>query len=330
MADDLNDEAQRQDVRARRLPPLSVPLDALSHPVVRFAAERYLSSPPDITDSIRSVRDHPWWKCRSGRWRGVVLYKNPNEQCWLCFVGYRRDGDPDDAYASFEAACRVGRNTVDSSAFLPTQSDYLRLEAELLYQEKVQARQEFAAQIVEALLAAVGDPGSQRELLLAGAVVRIELRSAGDLGELWLSVEVDWKVPEVEDILVRVLDAVPGIAEDEWEPIPAVGTHASPLWVVLVDSDWVQRLQLVAAELGSAALAGDPTLAADKTGGVAHFVKTAQATLALVEGKMIRTVCGKRIVPRSDWHDLPECEECASRYAAVQKGIAAAGLLPET
>lgn len=327
VADDLEDGAQRRDAQARRLPPLSVPLHTLSHPIVGFAAQRYSSAPPEPRDSIQSVRDQPWWKCRVSRWRGVVLYRNPDEQCWLCYVGFRREGDPEEAYAAFESSCKRGRNTVDSSHYLPTDGDLARLKAELLYEEKVEARQEFCAQVVEALLAAVGEPITQRELALSGAVVRIELRRAGDLGELWLSVEVDWKAPGAGDVLARVLDAVPGIAEDEWEAIPAVGSHASPLWIVFVDNEWVRRLQAAAAEYGTAALANDPTLAADDGGGVAHIVHRAQVMRAQIEGRMIRTACGKRIVPRNDWHGIPECEGCAATHAAVQQGIEAARLL---
>lgn len=122
---------QRRLAQAGRLPPLSVPLHAVVHPIVLFAAERYAATPPDQADSVRSVRDHPWWKCRVSRWRGVVLWRNPDEQCWLCYVGYRREGDPEDAYAAFEASCRIGRNTIDSSAYLPSDGDHIRLRAEL-------------------------------------------------------------------------------------------------------------------------------------------------------------------------------------------------------
>lgn len=323
LANDIRDDDQRREVQDGRLPHVSVPLHSLNHPIVGFAAERFADTPPDPSDSIRSVRDNPWWKCRFSRWRGVVLWRNPDEQCWLGYVGYRREGDPDDAYAYFTASCS-GAGGVDSSHYLPVEDDLTRLAAEELYAKKVEAAREVRDAVITSLLAAVGSVPSQHEVAVAAGRIRLEVLPLGDLGELRLSVEVDWQEEGAGDLLVAVLDAVPGIAEDEWEPVPAVGGHASPLWIALVNQEWVQKLRDAADEHGVAALAADPTLAADEPDGFAHIVRRDQVTRASVEGRMLRTVCGRRIVPRHDWRSVPECPSCADTYAAAQRALEAA------
>lgn len=178
---------------------------------------------------------------------------------------------------------------------------------------------------------AIGVPTQPAVVQLEGAALRVHLRRVADLdelGELCLSVEVDWRAG-AEDVVAQVLDAVPGIAEREWKPVPSVDGTKSPLWIALVDQEWVERLQAAAEQHGVAALADDPTLAADDAAGVAHVVYRSEVTAATVERRMILTACGKRIVPRNDWRGLAECEQCVRTRDAIQRGMAVVWALGE-
>ena len=73
---------------------------------------------------IKSVVDNTFYKVKVERWRGAV-WVDSSGRPWLCAVGVRRDGDPDDFYKRFATSSKQG-----SDRYLPGPGDANRLRAD--------------------------------------------------------------------------------------------------------------------------------------------------------------------------------------------------------
>ena len=73
---------------------------------------------------IKSVVDNTFYKVKVERWRGAV-WVDSSGRPWLCAVGVRRDGGPDDFYKRFATSSKQG-----SDRYLPGPGDANRLRAD--------------------------------------------------------------------------------------------------------------------------------------------------------------------------------------------------------
>lgn len=321
LADAIKDSRLRSALQAKQLPDLSVRLHDVDHPIVLAARERYTEGEPRGRDRYRSVRDHPWVECRHGeRWRGLVLWQ-PTVQCWLGFAGWHEGDSLDDVYERFTRLCTSG-TTIDSSHFLPTEDDELRLRAELLQVRKSEHRHDFRRGVLRCLLAAVSTPETeQRETLHDGSLLSVSFRPDGDIDELTLSIAIDWRGGKGAPIVEDVKDAVPGIANDEWQIIPRGPSGLDPAFFISVDDTWVGRLMDAASEHGLEVLAADPNLVVDQRDGAAHTIQgNSTVTAAYADGHVVRALCGRRFIPQADPATAPPCSKCEDRRKQLESG----------
>ena len=323
LADTISDARLRSALLARQLPDLSVQLHDVDHPIVSAASHRYTDGEPRGRDRYRSVRDHPWVECRHGeRWRGLVLWQ-PAVQCWLGFAGWHEADSLDDVYERFTRRCTSGAKT-DSSHFLPTKDDDLRLQAELLQVRKSELKQGFRRRVLQCLLAAVSAPETeQQETLHDGSLLSVVFRPDGDIDELTLRIAIDWRGGKGAPIVEDVKDAVPGIANSEWQIIPPGPLRLDPAFFVYVDDSWVGRLMDAASEHGLEVLAADPNLVVDQRDGAAHTIQgNSTVTAAYTEGHVVRALCGRRFIPQADPSTAPPCSKCEDRRKQLESGSA--------
>jgi hypothetical protein len=314
LADTIEDSRLKSALVSKQLPDLGVRLHDIAHPIVAAARDRYSEGKPRARDRYRSVRDHPWVECRHGeRWRGLVLWQ-PDVQCWLGFAGWHEADSPDDVYERFTRRCTSG-STIDSSRFLPTEDDELRLRAEMLQVRMIETRHDFHRRVLRCLLEAVLTPETEQETTLPdGSRLSIAFHPDGDIDELTLRIAIAWQgglgAPIVED----VKDAVPGIAPGEWEIIPPGPTSLDPAFYACVDNSWVARLTEAAAAHGLDVLAGDPKLVLEDHDGAAHIVLGhSMVTTAYADGQVLRAICGHRFIPRADPLAAGPCRKCEDR-----------------
>jgi len=125
---------------------------------------------PDGTEGPIVTLGPAFMKLKASRWRGVTVHElepagvrgvqDPDYRwpgvVWLCGVGYRKDGDPDDAYKHFE---RIGADGV-----LPQEADYTDLFAEIREAAASALRADVEAAVGQLLIDARADPSTLHRL----------------------------------------------------------------------------------------------------------------------------------------------------------------------
>ena len=125
---------------------------------------------------------------------------------------------------------------------------------------------------------------------------------------------IDWKGGKGAVVVEEVKDAVPGIANSEWEVVPLGPSSLDPAFFVYVDNAWTNRLTETAAEHGIDALAANPNLALDDHDGAAHLIRgQSTVTAAYFDGQVLKAVCGHRFIPQADPSAAPLCPECGAQ-----------------
>jgi len=109
-------------------------------------------------------------KLKTSRWRGVTLHelepagvqrvRDPEYPwpgvVWLCGVGYRKDGDADDAYKQFES--------MGAGGVRPEDADHLDLFAEIREAAAAALRADVEASVEQLLIDARTDPSTLHRL----------------------------------------------------------------------------------------------------------------------------------------------------------------------
>ncbi|BCB86097.1 hypothetical protein [Phytohabitans suffuscus] len=199
------------------IPDISVHLPELDHPLVKEAQRL-----PDIyasggVERILSLTDRIWFKVKTGRWRGAAIRLPEADAAsesqarlapwWLGMGGYRREGDPADLYASLEStASREG-----SDRWLPQDWDWKRLELEHIY-----AWNHAISRIVCELIARSLRDGYSYQAEFES--YRVTALTLAQDGETYLLIGTE-NIANPK-VFAAILNAVPGIAPDSWQPEP--------------------------------------------------------------------------------------------------------------
>lgn len=207
---------------------------------------------------------------------------------------------------------------------LPGRDDELRLAAEGLAAKKREEHRKFSAAVISTLLLAVAERDTEHSTTLpTGSRLGIAITTpVGDPGDdlpadLFVQVSIDWRDGAAAQDVIRVQDAIPGIPSNEWEAIS--GIHAKdgePKFYVMVDEAWVRSLLVAAERVGVHELGDDPSLVLEALDGNAHYAHQEEVGRAYVGGHVLRSLCGRRFVPKHDPQDRPICLACANAKAA--------------
>lgn len=226
------------------LPDLGQPLDEIDHPVVATA-----QTVPELRDAggaqrILLLSDRVWFKVKTGNQRAVVTQLRGEDlqagaeegmaSWWIGAAGHRQADSPQrDFYEQIQCECTVGK-TVSTDRLLPIDWDWKRLTAE----QAVAWRHEMKRMVIRLVATS----------LRTGKITVAEFRRhrikalvrADEGNEAYLAIIAEG-VP-VPEIFALLLDCVPGVAADDWQPEPSPLASMTPaagevIWSTLLSSD---------------------------------------------------------------------------------------------
>lgn len=226
------------------LPDLGHPLDEIDNPIIVTA-----QAVPALRDAggvqrILSLNDRVWFKVKTGYRRAIATrlpaddlpHELPNEvgAWWIGAAGRRQADSPQrDFYESIRRECTEGK-TVSTTRLLPVEWDWKRLSGE----QAVAWRREVKRLVVHLIAISL----TTGKLAVAEfqhhrikALVRVD-----DGHEAYLAIIAEG-IPD-PSIFALLLDCVPGIAPDDWQPEPSELAAMEPapgevVWSTLFPSE---------------------------------------------------------------------------------------------
>jgi hypothetical protein len=226
------------------LPDLGQPLDEMDNPVVATAQAVPAQRDAGGARRILSLCDRVWFKVKTGDQRAVVTQVNGGDlpdglpwgdgAWWIGAAGHRQADSPQrDFYESIRRECTVGK-TVSTTRLLPGDWDWKRVAAE----KAVAWRREMKRMVIRLIAMS----------LTTGNLAVAEFRHhrvkafvhADDGHEAYLAIIAEG-IPDPA-IFALLLDCVPGITPDDWqpEPSPLAAMEPSPgeiIWSTLFPSE---------------------------------------------------------------------------------------------
>ena len=226
------------------LPDLSQPLDEIDNPVVVTAQAVPAKRDAGGARRILSLSDRVWFKVKTGDQRAVVTQLHGDDlpnglppgtgSWWIGAAGHRQADSPQrDFYESIRRECTDGK-TVSTTCLLPGDWDWRRLTAE----QAVAWRREMKRMVIRLIAMSL----TTGRLAVAEfrhhrvkAFVRVD-----DGHEAYLAIIAEG-IPDPA-IFALLLDCVPGITTDAWqpEPSPLAAMEPSPgeiIWSTLFPSE---------------------------------------------------------------------------------------------
>ncbi|MGH9119067.1 MAG: hypothetical protein ACRD0A_14650 [Acidimicrobiales bacterium] len=182
---------------------------------------------PQGVERVVELDDRVFWKVKIDRWRGALWTRT--DEAWLVAAGYRRAGDADDFYNELGQAARRWRadyNRANTPALatdtftgplLPTADDRDRIVLE----DALRVVDDLRAELRD-LTAQSAESGVEARGEAAGCELGVLVRRS-ELGEVYVSVRIVARTPDVIDIHALVLDSMPAVADrNGWfmEPMP--------------------------------------------------------------------------------------------------------------
>ncbi|GAB3713924.1 hypothetical protein GCM10027598_21660 [Amycolatopsis oliviviridis] len=226
------------------MPDLGHPLDEIDNPIVVTA-----QAVPALRDAggaqrILSLHDRVWFKVKTSDRRAVVTRLLgddlpdglPHEvgAWWIGAAGHRQAESPQrDFYESIRRECTEGK-TVSTTRLLPIVWDWKRLSGE----QAVAWRREMKRLVIHliALSLTIGELAvAEFQHHRIKALVRID-----DGHEAYLAIIAEG-IPDPE-IFALLLDCVPGVTKDDWQPEPSELAAMEPapgeiVWSTLFPSE---------------------------------------------------------------------------------------------
>lgn len=226
------------------LPDLGAPLTETSHPVIASAQALPEQRDAGGAERVVSLTDRVWFKIKTSDHRAAATELPVGEvpdwiaankgTWWIGAAGRRRNDSPQrDFFAALQRECSTGK-TVSTDHLVPTDWDWKRLSAE----QAVAWRREMKRMVV-GLIAMSLKSGN-----LAVAEFRKHrikaLVQASNGHEAYLAIMAEG-VPDPE-MFALLLDCVPGVAVDDWQPEPSPLVEMSPasgeiIWSTLFPSE---------------------------------------------------------------------------------------------
>jgi hypothetical protein len=206
-------------------PTLDESLSELEHPLVKRAQLVPKEAEAGGVERLRVLTDRVWFKCKTTVYRGAVTRLTSSESrdrglpdeaaWWIGAAGERKQDSRSDFYSQLEReATREGKGTrgVSSVHLLPQEIDCERFAAEVAVQAVQAIREVVLTLIVKSLHDGRTYAAELRKHRIA-AMVR-----AADGAEAYLAIGAEG-FPHA-DLIAIILDAVPGIKHDDWQPEP--------------------------------------------------------------------------------------------------------------
>lgn len=241
-------------------PRLEEPLWRIPHPLVV-----HMQKTPDEVraggaESIRSLSDRLWWKCKTSDLRAIVTKLAPAELValgvpesaawWGGAAGLRRDDSASDFYRQLQAeARRHGRGTGKPSTghLLPQQVDADRLKA-----ETVALAVEATHTMVLGLVARSLLDGNAYSAILSGHIITALVRAA-DGGEVYLAIAAEGFIQP--RMIALILSAVPELNQSDWQAEPGGVRDIEPkkgqiIWSTMIPNDIQTRILELAQTAG--------------------------------------------------------------------------------
>ncbi|MFM9610169.1 hypothetical protein [Streptomyces niveiscabiei] len=222
------------------LPPVTVPLGEVAHPVLQKAAEHFADAETKH-ERIRAVDDRVLFKVKVQRWRGAVWVGE--DLPWLVAAGRREDGSGDDFYAALESEAKAARarynaahteglkTSTRTDHLLPTREDHVRYRAEAAVRF-VRRLRTALRQLTRATLCDGREHVQDFDTFTLGLQVR-----ADDGHETYLAIRITGSVPA--NLTAVILANVPGCDKDGWYPEYALPERdllpAEQAWSNLMD-----------------------------------------------------------------------------------------------
>ncbi|WP_116204998.1 hypothetical protein [Amycolatopsis circi] len=226
------------------LPDLGQPLDEIENPVIATAQVI-----PELRDAggarrILSLSDRVWFKVKTGDRRAIATQLNNDDSppglrsrpdtWWIGAAGHRQADSPQrDFYESIRRECTTGK-TVSTTHLLPRDWDWNRLTAE----HAVAWRREMK-RLVIGLISMSLTTGRLAVAEFQHHRVKAFVRVDED-HEAYLAIIAEG-IPDPA-IFALLLDCVPGIASDAWQPEPSPLAEMEPspgevIWSTLFPSE---------------------------------------------------------------------------------------------
>ncbi|QKW07690.1 hypothetical protein HUT18_16180 [Streptomyces sp. NA04227] len=229
----------REDL-ALALPPVTVPLDEIDHPLLAKAAEQFAHDEAKH-ERIRAVDDRVLLKVKVQRWRGAVWVDA--DLPWVVAAGHRENGSADDFYASLETEAKAARarynaghaqglrTATHTAHLLPGRDDHVRYRAEA----GVRFVKELRATLWDLTYATLRD-GQEHAVDFDTFTLGLQVR-ADDGHETYVAVRITGSVPA--NLSTLVLSNVPGCEAEGWYPEYALPERdllpAEQAWSNLMD-----------------------------------------------------------------------------------------------
>ncbi len=243
------------------IPTLDVRLSDLDHELIKEAQRIPAENVAGGVERIVSLSDRVWFKVKTGRWRGAVTHLSDTDEgsaenpvhlarWWLGTGGYRRDGDRTDFYAAVTARARQDgrhRGGVCSDRWLPTEWDWKRSELE----SAVAWRSEVRRIVCELIVRSLRNGKPSRATFRNYSVTALARAEDGDT---YLAVGAE----NIADpkIFAVIIDAVPGVGGESWQPEPGgvLGLTPQPgevIWSTILPPSVAAQLLEKYPEIGA-------------------------------------------------------------------------------
>lgn len=226
------------------LPDLGQPLDEIKDPVVAYAQVVPEQRDAGGVERVVSLTDRVWFKAKTADRRAVVTELRSAElpdwtpaskgAWWIGAAGHRQNDSPQrDFYAVLQRECTTGK-TVSSEHLLPNEWDWKRLSAE----QAVAWRREMKRMVIR-LISMCLKNGHVAVAEFRKHRIKALVRAANG-HEAYLSIIAEG-VPDPE-VFALLLDCVPGVAPDDWQPEPSPVADMNPasgeiIWSTLFPSE---------------------------------------------------------------------------------------------
>ncbi|HKJ12712.1 MAG TPA: hypothetical protein VJ976_10050 [Ornithinimicrobium sp.] len=212
------------------LPDLGVRLEEIDRPIIVSAQAVPEQRDAGGAERVVALTDRVWFKVKTSDQRAVVTELrdadlpdgvHPSRGAWWIGGAGRRQADSAqrDFYVALQRECTTGR-TVSSAHLLPTEWDWKRLAAE----QAVAWRREMKRMVIRLVAMSL----KSGQLAVAEFLNhRIKALVKADNGhEAYLAIIAEG-VPDPQ-VFALLLDCVPGVRPDEWQPEPSPLAEMNP------------------------------------------------------------------------------------------------------
>lgn len=309
LVDDWPDADIRRAIEDGRLHASQSELD---HPVVVHLRATFPHGSDDAQrTSISAVTDRTVWRLKTQRWRGAV-WEDKEGIAWLCAAGLCRDGDTDDFYSEFAAACKQG-----SQQFLPSEEDY-----ELARRDAARTSLATWESVLTAAVRAPISTLTTGEAAQSSTIIRIadpaNESSTIATATLSLMAEPGGGADDLVDVCIDVIPADRAYADviahaelvlmlaiepygDEWD---TTSNGQSMIYSAVITVDAVSRIRRFVA-------ASNVDVPEPLPPRNSHRTHVKALAGSYVNGMPVRALCGRVFVPTRDPQSQAECEMCA-------------------